>query len=183
LIILGGQAVPDHDAVVLRVRHEQHAVLNPDALRRAQAGLADHHRLHRHEIRLPEHKIGRLPRLGGNLIPEQNAIVRRIGHSQVSPIGGDRGGEPHPASRSLVIHAGKIRLAQNHRRALDAQRAASGVGANFRLHAWKQAGDVIEHHHPVVDRDVTDPVGIGHEEGVVAICQPPYPAEQQVGGA
>ncbi len=183
----GGDGIPDQHPVVLRIRDEQLAVLDPHALRPAQRcrgrWCSQGQRLPVGEIRLPHHHVRRSIAVSGQVIPDQHAVVVRVRHHQVDAIG------CHCRWQVQIILAGngidrvgnEIRLAQHQGCGPHADRARGQVG-QFGVRFGQLTGDVLEHQHAVVDRRGSHNIGIRHEKGVGRECDAVSRADHRVAG-
>jgi len=116
--VRGRNAVVDQDAIVLRIRDVQLAVLNPDTLgtaHRLRSRCVVRGQRRCREVSLSNHYIRGLIVGGGNAIPDQDAIVIGVGDYQVHSVRGNGGRQPEIAGRRDDVLGGglEIRLAEH----------------------------------------------------------------------
>ena len=132
-------------------------------------------RLDRVEIRLAQHHVRGLSVGAGDRLPQQHAIVLRIGDRQNVPVRGDCRGLRMPVCVVWKLVRQKVRLAQHQRGLPDAHRTGAAIGWDLRHCGRQSLGDVLEHQHAVVDGRKPDPVGIGDEQRIPSEGEPPAP--------
>ena len=166
LPVRGRDRVPDQDAAVLRVGDEELAARQPDALGPAHAA-GGRARRARREVRLPEHDGWLRAVHRRNRVPQQDAVVVRVGE-----------GHPHSVAVDArsVIESGnfrqvggscrvEVRLAQDDIGPAD----ASGTLAVLRKHLLgrgHEARDAVVNEYPVVHRPGAQTVPVGDEESI-----------------
>ena len=168
--------------MILGVGNEQLAVLNPHALRAAQALVVDHllrSLQDRLEIGLAQFDIRRLIDRVGNRLPDHDAIVGGIRHRQDLSVGCNGGRQAKASLRNTVGIADEIRLAQHHAGLSDAHRAAR----DKRPDGIERAGEILGRklEDPVVDRYHAGAVRIGREQNAVRVGYPAHRSQQNIG--
>ena len=158
--------VPDQDAAVLRVGDEELAARQPDTLRPAHAG-GGRGRCARREVRLPEHD-GRFRAVDrGNRVPEQDAVVVRVGDGNPHAVAVDGRGVVETGNFRQVGRRRRVevRLAQNGVGPADAGGTLAVLRKDF-LGRGHEARDAVVDEHPVVHRTRAQAVAVGDEESI-----------------
>ena len=166
LPVRGRDRVPDQDAAVLRVGDEELAARQPDTLRPAHAG-GGRGRCARREVRLPEHdgRFRAVHRRNG--VPEQDAVVVRVGDSHPHSVAMDGRGVVEAGNfRQVGGSCGvEVRLAQHGVGPADASWTLAVLRKHF-LGRGHEARDSVVNEHPVVHRPRAQAVPVRDEQSI-----------------